>query len=116
MGILPVTLESDREQGPFYFKIGQTRRPDQLKELYFLAGVLCGLLSEVSLDLGYPEAAGNNALAAWAYGNAIGNGSLGVWARGMQSTWTPTLTVATNTSSRRLSPSGPHFSVPSSIA
>jgi hypothetical protein len=87
LGRSPIALfgETTAARDRIYTKLGQTRRPDQLKELYLLAGVLCGLLSELSLDLGYPEAAAEHALAAWAYGNMIGHNGLCVWARGMQS-------------------------------
>jgi len=67
-----------------YAVTGRTRRPAQLTDLYFLSGIACGLLAEVSLDLGLPDASSKNAAAAWAYGESIGHSGLRTWARGMQ--------------------------------
>jgi len=58
--------------------------PPQARELNFLAGALCGLLANASLDLGRDDAADDLARAAWTYGTIIGHGPLVGWARGTQ--------------------------------
>lgn len=88
LGRPPVKVfgEAVAARNQVYARLKQTRKPAQITELQLLAGVLCGLLSELSLDLGHPDAAAMNAMSAWAYGNSIGHDSLKAWARGMQST------------------------------
>ena len=39
--------------------------PEQARDLNFLAGALCGLMANASLDLGREEAADDLARAAW---------------------------------------------------
>src|SRR5258706_1840158 len=58
--------------------------PDQARELNFLAGPLCGLMPNASLDVGREEAADDLARAAWTYGQIIDYGPLMGWARGTQ--------------------------------
>jgi DNA-binding XRE family transcriptional regulator len=58
--------------------------PDQARELNFLAGALCGLMANASLDLGREDAADDLARAAWTHGRVIDNGPLMGWARGTQ--------------------------------
>jgi len=58
--------------------------PDQARDLNFLAGALCGLMANASLDLGREEAADDLARAAWTHGRVIDNGPLMGWARGTQ--------------------------------
>jgi hypothetical protein len=58
--------------------------PRQSRELNFLAGALCGLMANASLDLGREEAADDLGRAAWTYGHIIGFGPLMGWARGTQ--------------------------------
>ena len=45
---------------------------------------MCGLLANASTDLGYRDAAAEQARAAWAYGDIIGHNGLRAWTRGMQ--------------------------------
>jgi DNA-binding XRE family transcriptional regulator len=58
--------------------------PNQARDLNFLAGALCGLMANASLDLGREEAADDLARAAWTHGRIIDNGPLMGWARGTQ--------------------------------
>jgi DNA-binding XRE family transcriptional regulator len=58
--------------------------PGQARDLNFLAGALCGLMANASLDLGREEAADDLARAAWTHGRIIDNGPLMRWARGTQ--------------------------------
>lgn len=58
--------------------------PAQARDLNFLAGAVCGLMANASLDLGSLEAADDLARAAWTYGRTIDHGPLIGWARGTQ--------------------------------
>jgi len=64
--------------------LARTKRTDQEHDLYLIIGQACGLLASVSFDLGNPEAATEQARAAWIYGAHIGHNSLCAWARGME--------------------------------
>ena len=69
-----------------YAQLDRTHKPRQQAELYLLAGIVCGLLSNVSFDLGHPEVAEEQARAAHSYGSVIDHPSLRAWARGLQAT------------------------------
>ena len=58
--------------------------PSQGRDLNFLAGALCGLMANATLDLGREDAADDLARAAWTYGSVIDHGPLIGWARGTQ--------------------------------
>ena len=62
----------------------QRTYPGQARELGFLAGAVCGLMANASLDLGREDAADELAMAAWTYGRVIEHGPLMGWARGTQ--------------------------------
>lgn len=64
----------------------ETRKPAQLGELNFLAGVASCLLAEACVDLGETRHANEHARAAWSYANSIDHMPLAVWARGMMAT------------------------------
>jgi len=70
----------DRVQGA----LDQKAYPAQVRDLTFLAGALCGLMSNGTLDLGREDAADDLARAAWTYGTVIDHGPLIGWARGTQ--------------------------------
>ncbi len=59
-------------------------RPSQRVRLLVLAGQVCGLLANASLDLGSSEAAAAQARAAWTYALAAGHDGLSAWIRGLQ--------------------------------
>ncbi|MFC5719300.1 hypothetical protein ACFP1Z_03750 [Streptomyces gamaensis] len=61
------------------------QRPQQTADLYFLAGVLCCLLADVSHTFGYYSAALEQTRAAWAYAEIVGHDSMRVWCRAAQS-------------------------------
>ncbi|MEZ0076278.1 hypothetical protein [Planotetraspora sp. GP83] len=67
-------------------KMQETRKPTQLSELNFLAGVSSTLLAEACIDLGETKMAIDHARAAWSYANSIDHVPLAVWARGMMAT------------------------------
>ena len=82
----PMFTELSKTRNTVYALLEQTKRPQQLNELYMFAGQLCGLLGIVSLDLGFPDAGVENARAAWAYGQIIDDDGLRSWARAVQAT------------------------------
>lgn len=67
-----------------YRLLDHTHKPQQVADLYLVAGQLCGLMSSASFDLGYLDAASEQSRAAFSYGEIIGHGGLRAWARGMQ--------------------------------
>ncbi len=67
-----------------YLMLERTRRPSQVKDLYLIAGQVCGLLALNSLDLGCPDAAADHSRAAWSYAEIIEHDGLRAWARGTQ--------------------------------
>ncbi len=59
--------------------------PGQRRELYLLAGALCGVLANASLDLGRRQAAETQARTAFLCAELAGNNALCAWVRGTQS-------------------------------
>jgi hypothetical protein len=82
----PLVMLTDlvRLRDTVYEQLDRTHKPRQQAELYLLAGLVCGLLSSVSLDLGHLEVAQEQARAAHIYGSVIDHPSLCVWARSRQ--------------------------------
>ncbi|MEQ4717935.1 hypothetical protein [Nonomuraea sp. B19D2] len=64
----------------------ETRRPDQLSDLYRLESVASILMAEACIDLGQTRHATDHARAAWSAAKNIGHVPLAVWARGMMAT------------------------------
>jgi len=81
---LPLFAAMYRSLGHLQAALGQKAYPAQVRELSFLAGVLCGLMANASLDLGRENAADDLARAAWTYGRTIDHSPLMGWARGTQ--------------------------------
>jgi tetratricopeptide (TPR) repeat protein len=81
---LPMFAEMLRVRNRIYFLLAGRQKPAATAQLHLLAGVLCGLLANASTDLGYRDAASEQARAAWAYGDIIGHNGLRAWTRGMQ--------------------------------
>ncbi|ONH34160.1 helix-turn-helix transcriptional regulator [Protofrankia sp. BMG5.30] len=63
----------------------ERQRPDETRELYVIAGMLCGMLANASFDLGYLHAAATQARTAFLCGELAGHNGLRCWVRGMQS-------------------------------
>jgi transcriptional regulator with XRE-family HTH domain len=82
---MPLFAEMVAVRDDVFDRLEGQQRPDQASELHLLAGQLCCLLANATLDLGHPEAAAQQARAAWAYGEIIGHDGLRAWARGMES-------------------------------
>lgn len=80
---LPLFGELTRIRNRTYRLIDRTRHPGQQRDLYLVAGQVCGLLGSASFDLGYPHAAAEQARAARVYGEVIGHDELTAWADGL---------------------------------
>lgn len=81
---LPLIIEMLRIRRRVYRLLEGHQKPADTAHLYLLAGILCGLLSNASTDLGYHDAAAEQARAAWAYAEITGHNGLRAWTRGMQ--------------------------------
>ncbi len=81
---LPLFAAMHRTLSRIQEALDQKVYPAQARDLNFLAGALCGLMANASLDLGREEAADDLARAAWTYGRVIDSGPLMGWARGTQ--------------------------------
>jgi tetratricopeptide (TPR) repeat protein len=81
---LPLFAAMRRSLSRIQAAIDRRTYPAQARDLNFLAGALCGLMANASLDLGREEAADDLARAAWTYGRIIDHGPLIGWARGTQ--------------------------------
>jgi len=81
---LPLFAAMHQALGRVQAALGHRMYPGQARDLNFLAGALCGLMANASLDLGREEAADDLARAAWTHGRVIDNGPLMGWARGTQ--------------------------------
>lgn len=80
----PMVIEMLRVRRRVYRLLEGHQKPADTAHLYLLAGTLCGLLANASTDLGYHDAAAEQARAAWAYAEIIGHNGLRAWTRGMQ--------------------------------
>ena len=81
---LPLFAAMHQALGRVQAALDQKVYPAQARDLSFLAGALCGLMANASLDLGREDAAEDLARAAWTYGTIIDHGPLIAWARGTQ--------------------------------
>lgn len=81
---VPMMVEMLRVRRRVYRLLEGHQRPADTSHLYQLAGILSGLLANASTDLGYVDAAGEQARAAWAYAELCGHNGLRAWTRGMQ--------------------------------
>ncbi|MFQ6197060.1 hypothetical protein [Streptomyces sp. NPDC000405] len=74
-----------RELRDTAFRLLEGRQPPQYsRNLYFAAGVLCGVLANASFDLGRYEAAETQARAAFLCGELAEHNGLRSWIRGLQ--------------------------------
>ncbi|MFQ6328420.1 XRE family transcriptional regulator [Nocardia sp. CWNU-33] len=80
---VPMMVEMLRVRRRVYRLLEGHQRPADTSHLYLLAGTLSGLLANASTDLGYYDAAGEQARAAWAYSELCGHNGLRAWTRGM---------------------------------
>jgi hypothetical protein len=82
---MAVLAEARRVRDLTYLLLDQTRRPNQTRDLYLVAGQLCGLMAVASFDLAAWDAAAEQARAAYLYGELIDHRGLRAWTRGHQS-------------------------------
>jgi transcriptional regulator with XRE-family HTH domain len=80
----PLFVTMQRALGRVHVALNRLAYPAQARQLNFLAGALCGLMANASLDLGREEAAHDLANAAWTHGKIVDHGPLMGWARGTQ--------------------------------
>lgn len=71
-----------RVRNRVYQLLDLTRRPDQERDLFLVAGQVCGLMARASFDLGNRHAAAAQARAARTYGEIIGHDELRAWCDG----------------------------------
>ena len=76
--------EALRIRNSAYRLLEQARRPARISDLYWIAGHACALMASASFDLGYPNAAEDQARAAHAYAELIAFSPLAAWCRGLQ--------------------------------
>jgi len=81
---LPLFTAMHQALGRVQAALDQKAYPTQSRDLNFLAGALCGLMANASLDLGREDAADDLARAAWTYGSIIDHAPLIGWSRGTQ--------------------------------
>jgi hypothetical protein len=83
---VPPTFMEVRELRNRAFELIEGRQyPEQSRQLYLITGVLCGILSNASFDLGHLPAAETQARTAFLCAELAGNNWLRSWIRGMQS-------------------------------
>ncbi len=75
--------ETLRTRNRVYRLLEEEQYPRDKTQLYYLASILCCLLSDTSSSVGFSHAAGDLAHAAFAYGEIIGHNGLRVWSRTM---------------------------------
>ncbi|MEV6527450.1 hypothetical protein AB0M43_36550 [Longispora sp. NPDC051575] len=81
---LHLLIEARRSRELACDLLERTRRPNQTRELYSVAGRLCALMASASFDLGVWSSAVEQARAATVYAEVIEDPELGAWARGTQ--------------------------------
>lgn len=81
---LVVLAEARRARDLTYLLLDQTHRPNQTRDLYLVAGQLCGLMAAASFDLAAWDAAAEQARAAYLYGELVDHPGLRAWTRGYQ--------------------------------
>jgi hypothetical protein len=80
--MLPLFGELVTVRNRAYELLELTQRLSQRRDLYLIVGQLSCLLAGTSCDLGYPQAAIEQARAACTYGDLIGHNSLWAYAHG----------------------------------
>src|SRR5262249_25590901 len=73
-----------RTRDQIYRLLEQRQYPDQTTHLYYLASIVCALLSNASASVGLMEAAVNQARASGVYAEIIGHNSLRLESRRMR--------------------------------
>jgi hypothetical protein len=81
---IAVLAEGRQARDLTYMLLERTRRPAQTRQLYLVAGQLCGLMAAASFDLAAWDASIEQVRAAYVYGELIDHAGLRAWARGHQ--------------------------------
>lgn len=81
---MPLFHRMLRLRGEIFALLDGRVRPAQAVQLTLMAGQVCGLLANASLDLGNQAAASAQARAAWTYASIIDHHALRAWVRGLQ--------------------------------
>ncbi|MCP2259038.1 hypothetical protein LX15_002739 [Streptoalloteichus tenebrarius] len=83
--VYPVFVELRELRNRIFELLEGRQHPRQTRELYLVAGVLCGVLANASFDLGWLAAAETQARTAFLCAELAGNNALRAWIRGTQS-------------------------------
>jgi hypothetical protein len=83
--VYPMFIELRELRNRVFELLEGRQHPDQTRELYLVAGVVCGVLANASFDLGWLAAAETQARTAFLCAELAGNNSLRAWVRGTQS-------------------------------
>ena len=83
-GVAAAFPEIVQVRNRIYSALDGHHHPSHTRDLYFLAGVICGVLNDASHCLGNIAAANEQVRAAWTYAELAGHNSLRVWCRTAQ--------------------------------
>ncbi len=83
--VYPIFVELRELRNRAFELLEGRQHPEQSRELYLVAGVLCGVLANASFDLGWLPAAETQARTAFLCAELAGNNALRAWVRGTQS-------------------------------
>ncbi len=83
--VYPLFVELRELRNRAFLLLEGHQRPDQTRDLYLLAGTVCGVLANASFDLGHLAAAETQARTAFLCAELAGHNGLRVWIRGTQS-------------------------------
>ncbi|MGH3694759.1 MAG: hypothetical protein ACRDRX_12370 [Pseudonocardiaceae bacterium] len=83
--VYPIFVEVQELRNRAFELLEGRQYPEQSRELYLVAGVLCGVLANASFDLGWLPAAETQARTAFLCAELAGNNALRAWVRGTQS-------------------------------
>lgn len=83
--VYPIFVELRELRNRVFELLEGRQHPEQTKELYLVAGVVCGVLANASFDLGWLAAAETQARTAFLCAELAGNNALRSWVRGTQS-------------------------------
>lgn len=83
--VYPMFLELRELRNRAFELLEGKQYPNQSRDLYLVAGLLCGVLANASFDLGYLDAAETQCRTAFLCAELAGHNGLKAWIRGTQS-------------------------------
>jgi len=83
--VYPIFVELRELRNRVFELLEGRQHPEQSRDLYLVAGVICGVLANASFDLGWLSAAETQARTAFLCAELAGNNALRAWVRGTQS-------------------------------